>query len=55
MKILRFSSPIFYGNVDGFKKCIKSTVSILSLEIWFLTSLETSFILQVFIELETGH
>ncbi|ELK01311.1 Pendrin [Pteropus alecto] len=26
MKILRFSSPIFYGNVDGFKKCIKSTV-----------------------------
>eukprot|EP00074_Homo_sapiens_P091145 XP_016867807.1 pendrin isoform X2 [Homo sapiens] len=26
VKILRFSSPIFYGNVDGFKKCIKSTV-----------------------------
>ncbi|XP_019481595.1 PREDICTED: pendrin [Hipposideros armiger] len=26
MKIIRFSSPIFYGNVDGFKKCIKSTV-----------------------------
>uniref|UniRef100_A0A8C2NZ01 STAS domain-containing protein n=1 Tax=Capra hircus TaxID=9925 RepID=A0A8C2NZ01_CAPHI len=24
--ILRFSSPIFYGNVDGLKKCIKSTV-----------------------------
>uniref|UniRef100_A0A8C2QUI9 STAS domain-containing protein n=1 Tax=Capra hircus TaxID=9925 RepID=A0A8C2QUI9_CAPHI len=44
--ILRFSSPIFYGNVDGLKKCIKSTVSILSLEIWFLTTFETSFILQ---------
>ncbi|XP_059964209.1 pendrin isoform X2 [Mesoplodon densirostris] len=26
VKILRFSSPIFYGNVDGLKKCIKSTV-----------------------------
>ncbi|XP_051031076.1 pendrin isoform X2 [Phodopus roborovskii] len=26
VKILRFSSPIFYGNVDGFKKCVKSTV-----------------------------
>lgn len=26
VKILRFSSPIFYGNVDGFKKCINSTV-----------------------------
>ncbi|XP_004839714.1 pendrin [Heterocephalus glaber] len=26
VKILRFSGPIFYGNVDGFKKCIKSTV-----------------------------
>ncbi|XP_037367474.1 pendrin [Talpa occidentalis] len=26
VKILRFSSPIFYGNVDGFKKCIKATV-----------------------------
>ncbi|XP_004459195.2 pendrin [Dasypus novemcinctus] len=26
VKILRFSSPIFYGNVDSFKKCIKSTV-----------------------------
>ncbi|XP_008565589.1 PREDICTED: pendrin [Galeopterus variegatus] len=26
VKILRFSSPLFYGNIDGFKKCIKSTV-----------------------------
>ncbi|XP_006882752.1 PREDICTED: pendrin [Elephantulus edwardii] len=26
VRILRFSSPIFYGNIDGFKKCIKSTV-----------------------------
>ncbi|KAM5237404.1 pendrin [Ctenodactylus gundi] len=26
VKILRFCGPIFYGNVDGFKKCIKSTV-----------------------------
>ncbi|XP_062054901.1 pendrin [Lepus europaeus] len=26
VKILRYSSPIFYANVDGFKKCIKSTV-----------------------------
>ncbi|KAG8508485.1 Pendrin, partial [Galemys pyrenaicus] len=26
VKILRYSSPIFYGNVDGLKKCIKSTV-----------------------------
>uniref|UniRef100_A0A8C2NR70 STAS domain-containing protein n=1 Tax=Capra hircus TaxID=9925 RepID=A0A8C2NR70_CAPHI len=26
VSILRFSSPIFYGNVDGLKKCIKSTV-----------------------------
>lgn len=26
VKILRFSSPIFYGNVDGFKKCIKAAV-----------------------------
>ncbi|XP_005377342.1 PREDICTED: pendrin [Chinchilla lanigera] len=26
VKIVRFSGPIFYGNVDGFKKCIKSTV-----------------------------
>ncbi|KAL6057165.1 hypothetical protein STEG23_030041, partial [Scotinomys teguina] len=26
VKILRFSSPIFYGNVDSFKKCVKSTV-----------------------------
>lgn len=26
MKIVRFCGPIFYGNVDGFKKCIKSTV-----------------------------
>ncbi|PNJ29920.1 SLC26A4 isoform 3 [Pongo abelii] len=30
VKILRFSSPIFYGNVDGFKKCIKSTNGIIS-------------------------
>ncbi|KAM6202284.1 pendrin [Rhynchocyon petersi] len=26
VKILRFSSPIFYGNIDSFKKSIKSTV-----------------------------
>ncbi|XP_004382654.1 pendrin [Trichechus manatus latirostris] len=26
VKILRFSSPIFYGNIDGLKKSIKSTV-----------------------------
>uniref|UniRef100_A0A6I8PCL7 Solute carrier family 26 member 4 n=1 Tax=Ornithorhynchus anatinus TaxID=9258 RepID=A0A6I8PCL7_ORNAN len=26
VKILQFSSPIFYGNVDGFKKCLKNTV-----------------------------
>ncbi|XP_006859414.1 PREDICTED: pendrin [Chrysochloris asiatica] len=26
VKILKFSSPIFYGNIDGFKKSIKSTV-----------------------------
>ncbi|XP_072509151.1 pendrin [Notamacropus eugenii] len=26
VKIVSFYSPIFYGNVDGFKKCIKSTV-----------------------------
>ena len=36
VKILRFSSPIFYGNVDGFKKCIKSTVSILFFKSDFL-------------------
>ncbi|XP_044533184.1 pendrin [Gracilinanus agilis] len=26
VKIVSFYSPIFYGNIDGFKKCLKSTV-----------------------------
>nr|XP_033814977.1 pendrin [Geotrypetes seraphini]XP_033814978.1 pendrin [Geotrypetes seraphini] len=26
VKILRFSSPIFYGNIDGLKNCLKSAV-----------------------------
>ncbi|XP_074124447.1 LOW QUALITY PROTEIN: pendrin [Sminthopsis crassicaudata] len=26
VKIVSFHSPIFYGNIDGFKKCLKSTV-----------------------------
>ncbi|XP_043823975.1 pendrin [Dromiciops gliroides] len=26
VRIVSFYSPIFYGNIDGFKKCIKSTV-----------------------------
>nr|XP_020840250.1 pendrin isoform X2 [Phascolarctos cinereus] len=34
VKIVSFYSPIFYGNIDGFKKCLKSTVGFDAVQVY---------------------